>query len=218
MKKLMLSLFVLAVAVTMASAGVGIQWSTAYWGEDGSGNGFLDNNSGLWQLIYAGANNVADSIESVDASWGVGAAGIADDYVVGDDVVWAQRTIAQGGGTAPEDGTTWDNWLSYQSGPFPVYENGAWATPGFVFQRVFESATPTSGTMFWETSPLALDLTYTPGTGGSAKDMYVDSPTGLANDAAAFSADKTVTVIPEPATMSLLGLGALVMAIRRRRS
>jgi hypothetical protein len=28
----------------------------------------------------------------------------------------------------------------------------------------------------------------------------------------------TATPIPEPATMGLLGLGALVMAIRRRRS
>lgn len=217
MKKLLLSLFVLAVAVTMASAGVGIQWNTSYWAEDGSGGGFLDNNSGLWQLIYAGANNVADSIQNVNSSWGVGGAGIADDYVTGDDVVWAQRTIAQGGGTAPQDGTAWDTWLSLQSGT-PVYENGAWALAGFVFQRVFESATPTDGTMYWETAVLPLDLTYTPGTGGSPMDAYVDSPTGLANDGAVFVANKKVSMVPEPATMSLLGLGALVMAIRRRRS
>ena len=239
MKIPLLSWLFLVVIVPMAFAGVGIQWTTANWGENhngdgtGAGNAFLDNNGGLWQLIYAGANNVADSIAKVGGSWGAGTAGIQDDYVAGDDVVWAQRTIAQGGGTAPEDGTTWDQWLSCQSGNSRTYEDGEWATAGFVFQRVFESAAPTAGSWYFESAILPLDLSYVPGSGVVPMDLYVDSPTGLAADATGpfvanpggveggagfLYANRQVQLVPEPATMSLLGLGALVMAIPRRRS
>jgi hypothetical protein len=36
--------------------------------------------------------------------------------------------------------------------------------------------------------------------------------------AAVFVPNQQITAVPEPATMGLLGLGALVMAIRRRRA
>ena len=114
MKKFLMAIFALAVATTVASAAVGISWTTVNWGENhfgdgsGSGNAILEANSVLWQLIYAGVNNAIDPIPAGTVPT-AGGAGIADDYVMGDDVVWAERTIAMGGGTAPEDGTSWDN-------------------------------------------------------------------------------------------------------------
>ena len=214
MKKFLMALAVLAVATSVATAGVGIQWGTYYAGYEhtvtppltGGTGALLDNYSVIWQLIYAGADNIANPIDSTDL--GTGAPGIADDYgVSGDDVVWAQRIIAQGGGAAG-DGTTWDNWLALQSGSI-VYEDLSWNTAGFVYQRVFEGNPLVSGvTWYYQTEPLALNTGYA-GGGQPPQDFFLDTPTE------GFQPNQ---IIPEPATMSLLGLGALVMAIRRRRS
>ena len=214
MKKVLVALFALTVAATVATAGVGITWSVSWGAYDhsasdltGGSNALLDSYSAIWQLIYAGANNVADPIPAGSVPT-LGGAGIADDYVYGDDVVWAERNIAVGGGSAG-DGTTWDNWMLWQTGT-PFYENLSWNTAGFVYQRVFES-TPANGTYYFQTPLLALDTTYA--TGGTGQDFYVD-PSGNSG----FQPNQQITAVPEPATMGLLGLGALVMAIRRRRA
>lgn len=207
MKKFLMAIFALAVATTVATAAVNISWTAGQWGENhlgdgsGSGNAILDDNSVLWQLIYAGADDAIDAIPSGSVP------GATDAY--GDDDVWAYRTIAQGGGTAAEDGSTWDNWLTYQSGTF-VYTDGAWDAAGYVYQRVFESSTPGNGTWYYE-SELTSMIIFDPANPPTTTLSYV-------NENAAFVPDQQVTQVPEPATMSLLGLGALVMAIRRRRS
>ena len=211
MKKILMALAVLAVAASVATAGVGIQWGTLYGAYDhtvtppltGGSGALLDSYSCLWQLIYAGADNVANPLDSMNLT--TGGPGIQDDYVTGDDVVWAQRTIPQGGGAAG-DGTTWDNWLALQSGSI-VYENLSWSTAGFVYQRVFEG-TPTLGSWYYQTPLQALNTAYV-GGGQPPDTFYVDT------DSAGFQPNRQ---IPEPATMGLLGLGALAMAIRRRRS
>ena len=212
MKKFLMALAVLAVATSVATAGVGILWSTLYGAYDhtetdlvGGTAALLDSYSAIWQLIYAGADNIANPLDSLDL--GTGAPGIADDYgVSGDDVVWAQRIIPQGGGAAG-DGTTWDNWMINQTGSV-VFEDLSWSTAGFVYQRVFEG-TPVNGVTYFYQSPLlALNVGYV-GGGAPTQDFILDTPT------AGFQPNQ---IIPEPATMSLLGLGALVMAIRRRRS
>ena len=212
MKKFLMALVVLAVATSVATAGVGITWTTIYGAYDHtasdvtSGNNLLlDSYSAIWQLIYAGADNIANPLDSADL--GTGAPGIQDDYGVnGDDVVWAQRIIPMGGGAAG-DGTSWDNWMNQASGT-AAYEDLSWSTAGFVYQRVFEG-TPVSGvTYFYESPLLALNTGFV-GGGQPLQDFPIDSPS------AGFQPNQ---IIPEPATMSLLGLGALVMAIRRRRS
>ena len=212
MKKFLMAVFALAIAATVATAGVGINWTVA-WGaythdapnttDYPSPNALLDSYSALWQLIYAGANNIADPVD--DVNW-AGGAGIADDYVSGDDVVWAERSIPLGGGTAPEDSTQWDNWMLPVSG-FVVYQDLGWSTAGFVYQRVFEG-TPAPGSWFFQSPLLALNTSYT-GGGSPTQDFFLDDGN------AGF---QPTLQVPEPATMGLLGLGALVMAIRRRRS
>ena len=211
MKKILLALAVLAAAASFASAGVGINWGTQYGAYDhtaadltGGTGALLDSYSVTWQLIYAGANNVADVPDT-----SLGGAGIADNYVTGDDVVWATRFIAQGGGTAPEDGTVWDSWLAVVSGN-TIYEDLAWSTAGYVFQRVFEG-TPAALSWYFDSDLLALNTGYT-GTPQLPQSIFPDT------GSAGFQPDQQVPAVPEPATMSLLGLGALVMAIRRRRS
>ncbi len=210
MKKILALVISLAVSATIAAAGVGIGWDMQYGMYDhtetdlvGGSAAMLNSYSALWQLIYAGADNAINPVDTI--AW-QGGAGIADDYVTGDDVVWAQRTIAQGGGTAPEDSTTWDNWMLYVGGTVS-YEDLSWNTAGYVYQRVYEG-TPSLGSWYYESALHLLDTTYA-GGGAPVDTFFIGGLT---------AGVQPTLQVPEPATMSLLGLGALVMAIRRRRS
>ena len=212
MKKTLMALFALALCASVASAGVGINWSTLYGIYDhtetdlvGGSAALLDSYSVIWQLIYAGADG---AINEPDYNQVGGANG---DYVTGDDVVWKQREISQGGGNASADGTNWDNWMINQAGPNPVYEDLGWNTAGSVYQRIFEG-TPGPNT-WWGDSQL---FTFSTGYAeGSQPDFFfLDDPDGN------FGWQPTQQFpppIPEPATLSLLGLGALAL-IRRKRS
>ena len=214
MKKVLMVFFALAVSSGIAAAGVGIQWNTAMIGythdavnlvEYPTANGLLQSYSAIWQLIYAGADNAANSIENVVPTTG----GPNGDYVVGDDVVWGQRTISMGGGVAPEDNSGWNDLFLQTSGTV-VYEDLSWSTAGFVYQRLFEG-TPANGSWYLETPLTALNTSYV-GGGATPQEVWLGTPSS------GFQATTQIVAVPEPATMSLLGLGALVMAIRRRRS
>ena len=212
MKKTLMAFFALALCASVASAGVGINWSTQWGIYDhsetdlvGGSAALLDSYSAIWQLIYAGPdgiNNPAD-YEQVGGANG--------DYVTGDDVVWAQRTIAQHGGLAPEDGTDWTNWMAYNGGPPPLYQDLSWNTAGSVYQRVFEG-TPGPNTWWGDSELFTFSTTFS--EGAMAQEFYLDSADGSIGWK---PYNQFPPPIPEPATLSLLGLGALAL-IRRKRS
>ena len=82
----------------------------------------------------------------------------------------------------------------------------SWTDAGFVYQRVFQG-TPALGSYYYDSAFLTPTFS-TAWPGGMMPPDVFNLPDSF----------KTDKVIPEPATMGLLGLGALVMAIRRRRS
>ena len=208
MKKTLMALFALALCASVASAGVGIVWSTA-WGiydhsapdVTGDSGAILDNYSVIWQLIYAGADGIANDPDYEQIG------GANGNYVTGDDVVWAQREIAQGGGAAA-DGTTWDNWMLKGVGDVD-YKDFSWNTPGSVYQRIFEG-TPGPLTWWGQSDLLTFNTTYAEGS--MPDEIYLGSADGGWQPTQQFPPP-----IPEPATLSLLGLGALAL-IRRKRS
>ena len=161
---------VLAIAGA-ASAGVGINWNVMWGAYDhtavdltGDGPWLLDSYSASWQLIWAGADC---AINPPDLDNGI------NGYVSGDDQVWAQRTIPMGGGTAPEDGTTWDNYMYMTGWGDTMYQDPTWATPGFVYMRLYEGM-PGMGGWYYDSPLLALNLAYDPMV-PSAQDFYLDS-------------------------------------------
>ena len=94
-------------------------------------------------------------------------------------------------------------------GPNPMYENFGWSTAGSVYQRIFEG---TPGPNTWWGDSTLFTFNHNSAEGGIPDAFYLDSSLAGWQPTQQFPPP-----IPEPATLSLLGLGALAL-IRRKRS
>lgn len=208
MKKLMIALVAL-VSLSMVAMANNVMWMAAYgvFAHDSAEvvvdndnyTGVAQDTSVLWQLIYAGANNKIDPIDYSNAAGGY-VSWTADGTF--DDVVLGSREIAKGGSGAWDDCLYTENTTACLTELDYVYDA---STPYYVFQRVYEGTTPTAATPYFESELNKLTQEYDDGV----QVVYVEPASTGYNYGVR-------TSVPEPATMSLLGLGALAMVLRRK--
>jgi hypothetical protein len=221
MKKIIVAALTLCLAVS-AFAGIGVDWNTQAFGIYLNGSSGLDptvtselaltGSDLLWQLIFS-ADTTADPIDLENASGG---------YVSGDDQVLADRTINKAPDGAgydsivdADDGTSWMVAGLNASGDTKLIDD-SWSTAGNVYQRVF-GGTPAEGVWYFESGLETLNTAFDPSL--PAQGLYIDSLEGgavLNKQIPVSPTPPEPPVIPEPATMSLLGLGAMAMVLRRK--
>ena len=216
MKKTLKNLVVFAGSMSLAigaMANVNLTW--------GAGGGFFSDNAGnstasgfmttlglsgaYVELIYAGADN---TINAPTAGGGVS----------GDDTILKQGAIptTTGGDAFPGYG---DFLYSSQAG-LSAFNPGS-TFNGDVYVRIFGAATSggiaggngtTTGTLFWS-GPLKV---ITDG-GATPTPVFVDANTAAGDNTGNFMSSRVVAAVPEPATFAFMGMGGLLLAIRRFR-
>jgi hypothetical protein len=191
MKKLMVVL--LAVA-SIASADFNINTFSSFGIYDATGTtGVLPNNgdTALIELVFAGANGTIDTGSTFDITLG--------DAADGDDVVIASTTFTNNGGL----------YEDYAAATFGTL-TGAYQGGGEVYVRLFNTASIADGSRYYVGSLFNAadqDLAAVPAPTPQGYDLGG----GLDSQAA------TGTVVPEPATIGLLGIaGAGLFAARRK--
>ena len=188
MKKLMIVMAMLGlVAIAQADNVWNIKWSiVGAYSPDDDTKGVLEDYSVTWSLIL---DSTGETIASMYAAKGSEEISIADPF--GDNT---DRVLSYNAKLKPDDVTTFYGSTTL-SGTYDVYQYI------FIDNGVDQYE--------WKSATAAIEIATPPVTKtGQPIDMYAS----LGKN----TPWTKVTTVPEPATMSLLGLGALAMILRRR--
>lgn len=222
MKKIALILVAMLIA-SSAFARLSVMW--------GANTGFtidtFDNDQLIWSLVYS--TSQFDNAFEYDSDAKVLKNGdiqlkydTAANTLSGTGVeVLSTRTIdTSTGAVTMDDGSANGSVESdLYSGDLDETFNGTTYTSGYLYQTVFGL---NGDTVSWYMSDMAFEAHNKPET-EAAEVMYingsVDPDSGISAWTGTYDVGDTPgpqPTIPEPATMSLLGLGALALALRRR--
>jgi hypothetical protein len=217
MKKIAI-LTALAMAATASFAAINIQWSNYGFlsGADSSKYATQDAESILWELVYTSGSSITDptlNTETGAISYGSGDEVLSSRlWNKGSDAITVTDTVAS---SATSESLTMDlAYATIASGKASYFNPDYTKSSGGIYAAVFQYME--DGTVYFQTTALNTAINWA-NTMSAADEVNfnmeddeqiakylgkVDGPAG----------------VPEPATMSLLGLGALAMVIRRKLS
>jgi hypothetical protein len=186
------------ISLTLNSLGtVIVNWSASggfYFNEDSSVGilGDATGNSTIAQLIYS-----AD--ENADAA-------LINGLASGDDIVWDTITLTEDG--IANDTITYDSYAVFSSD----YQQEDFSA-GYIYARIFQDNDINTGDWYYYTMPIALTDMTSP-TPPQSLEMNTDTIYGDPID----SGSTVAQVIPEPATVLLVGTGGIgVWLVHRRK-
>lgn len=188
--KLKIAILAAASIASVSVADFSINFAVPYGVNASDGGAFIDASSGTATLVLytAGANGVAD----FEAGGQVKIGGLAS----GDDTLLGTYTFTAAGGT----------YDGYVSG-FGQNVTAAFADSGKVFGRVIQGSASAGAEVATGSVGTFSDLDLS-GTPPPPENYFVDGGSGITANS---------TVIPEPATIGLLGIaGAGLFAARRK--
>lgn len=203
MKKMLALALIVGLSVA-ARADININWF-AQAGFYDNGQFGVDPNGGI---LFSGGNATAQliwtptaSIDIVDPSNG------ANGYVSGDDIFLDSFTFTTGGGA----NTTYGDF----SNGSEIYTDAAYAgvlgtnvlANGFVYYRVFTDNSPDGGEFYYDSATLDANA-YT----------GVESPQSLDQENTSAGNELDTQIVPEPTTLAFMGIGSILVALRRRKS
>ncbi len=200
-KALGISVVAFLVAVCVASATVQVTWS---WDENAQNYVYQDDGSTLLpagsivQLIYVPFGGVNTGYDPVDP-----------------------LTPNAGNILLDTMSTSGDGYWNFGTLQYPVPGVVGQYVGGYVFQRVFDTPfgnDPADGS-YYADGPFSLVL-------GDADAIPAPAPTvsflwtspGAWPSPGGFTLTEQLSVVPEPTTWALIGIGALAIMIRRRRA
>ena len=189
MKKLIV-MTIVAGLVGAASADYFINFSS-YWGNTVDGNPILPNVGDIAtvQLIYAGADGIANDTGTIDP-------GTANaDLLYGDDVLLYSSTF-ENTGALYEDSA---------AGSFGVFDGAAFVTAD-VYARIFNPA----GDRYFVDRVLQFSDLDSGASPAPTPEKYIMNSSG--------PGEASGVVIPEPATIGLMGIAGLGMFLARRKT
>jgi len=222
MKKIAI-MAVLAVAATTTFGAISINWDAYGFlsGADATKYASQDGSKLVWDLVYTSASSITGPEYNEETK--------AIEYA-STDTVLSRRTWEEGSdqmtvedlvvsATASATPLTWDvegGCIDTGAKTYKNYDDTR--SSGGIYAAVFQYFIDEAGEItkiYNELTKLNTSINWaaTP-TGGSDKVSFnAKADTQISN---LLYESKQPTVVPEPATMSLLGLGALAMVIRRK--
>lgn len=211
MKKIAI-LTALAMAATASFAAINISWGDYGFlsGADASKYATQDADSILWELVYTTSSSIATpTLDTVTGAISYGSDEVLSSrlWEKGSDVITVTDKVAS---SNPSPNLTFDLDFAFTEGSYinKDYTKSSGGIYAAVFQymadgKVFYALTALNSDINWANEMSASDNVWF----DMENDVQISSYLGQIEQP---------TPVPEPATMSLLGLGALAMVIRRK--
>lgn len=214
MKKIAI-LIALAMAASASFAAINVQWSNYGFlsGADSSKYATQEAESILWELVYTSGSSIATP--TLDTSTGAISYGSDEvlssrEWTKGSDAITVTDKVAT---TSASEALTMDLAYATIASGKAAYVNADYAqSSGGIYAAVFQYMA--DGKVYYEVTALNSAINWA-NTMSAADEVNfnMEDDVQIANY---LGQVETPTTIPEPATMSLLGFGALGMVLRRK--